>query len=280
MQLDSIKQNLNKHEFEIQDAKIVVYEEGQGRPVLLLHGAPDSYEMWLPLMTHLTNHYRTIAPDLPGFGQSTLPNDFNLSLDNMADFVRDLIEALAINEPVTLVTTDFGGHYGLAFAVKYPDLLRGIAISNTNFFPDYQWHTFASMYRVPILGELLLLLAGSSKAMMHKSLKTYAPALPDSYIETSHATAFGSPSVRKTLLRMYRARDSKDFIGWDDKLVALLAHKPAIVLWGDQDPFISSEYADRFGNADVHHFEDFSHWLPLEAPDGYAAKLLPWLATL
>ncbi len=277
MQLENVAQNLTKHTFTIKDAVIAAYEDGFGKPVLLLHGAPDTYEMWLPLMAHLRCRYRSIAIDLPGFGQSTLPDDFDLSLDNMADFIRDLIEALEINEPVALVTTDFGGHYGLAFAVKYPNHLRGIAISNTNFFSDYRWHPFARIYRVPILGELLLFLAGNSKAMMYKSLKTYAPQLPDSYIDSSHATGFGSPSVRKTLLRMYRARDSKDFVGWEEQLITLLEQKPAIVLWGDQDPFISPDYGDRFGKAEVHHFKEYSHWLPLEAPDHYAAKLLPWL---
>ncbi len=99
MQLEAVKQtgaqtNLKKHEFTIQKAKIVAYESGQGAPTLLLHGSPDSHDMWLPLMEHLNTHVRSIALDLPGFGQSTLPDDFALTLDNMADFVRDVVAAL------------------------------------------------------------------------------------------------------------------------------------------------------------------------------------------
>src|SRR5258706_1875931 len=257
VKVDSAKQNLTKHEFTIQKAKIVAYESGEGVPVLLLHGSPDTHDMWLPLMGYLNDHVRSIAPDLPGFGQSTLPSDFALTLDNMADFVRDLLAALNINEPVTLVTTDFGCHYGLAFLVKYPQLVRGIAISNTNFFHDYQWHFFAKLYRIPVLGEFLL--ASGSRSMLRKTLKNAAPALPDSYIDSSYDSGFGSPSVRKTILRMYRARDSKDFIGWEDKLLTLLEQKPALVLLGDRDPFISPAYADRFGKAQVHHFMEYSH---------------------
>src|SRR5258706_5832041 len=230
---DTVEHDVTKHELTIQGAKIVAYECGQGAPVLLLHGSPDTHKMWLPLMSYLNDHVRTIAPDLPGFGQSTLPADFALTLDNMADFVRDLLAALNINEPVTLVTTDFGGHYGLAFLVKYPQLVRGIAISNTNFFHDYQWHFFAKLYRIPVLGEFLL--ASGSRSMLRKTLKNAAPALPDSYIDSSYDSGFGSPSVRKTILRMYRARDSKDFIGWEDKLLTLLEQKPALVLLGDRD---------------------------------------------
>lgn len=267
-----------ERELKIQDANIYVYESGQGMPVLLLHGSPDTHEMWLPLIQYIRDNARCIAPDLPGFGQSTMPDDFGLTLDNMADFVHDLIIALEIKEPVTLVTTDFGGHYGLAFAVKYPEMIRGVAISNTNFFADYQWHFFAKLYRIPVLGELLV--ASATRSMMSKTLKSVSPTLPDSYIDSSYDKGFGSSSVRKTILRMYRSRSSSDFIGWEDKLLKLLEEKPAIVLWGDKDPFISPAYADRFGNAQVHHFEGYSHWLPLEAPKQYADVLLPWLESL
>jgi len=267
-----------KREVTIQGAKIVVLEKGHGTPVLLLHGSPDTHDMWLPLMEHMPDDVRCLAPDLPGFGQSTLPSDFSLTLDNMADFVRELLISLNVDEPVTLVTTDFGGHYGMAFTTKYPELVRGIAISNTNFFTDYQWHFFAKLYRMPVVGELLV--ATATRSTLRKTLKTVAPAMPDSYIDRSFDSGFGSRVVRKTILRMYRERDSKDFKGWEDKLLAVLKHKPALVLWGDRDPFISPAYAERYLGAQVHHFAEYSHWLPLEAPTEYADVLVPWLKSL
>jgi pimeloyl-ACP methyl ester carboxylesterase len=278
MQPEAGKQEGKKHEFTIQGAKVVGFESGQGMPVLFLHGSPDTHEMWLPVIARLNEQVRSIALDLPGFGESTLPADFELTLDNMADFMRSVVLALGIDEAVTLVTTDFGGHYGLAFTVKYPDLVRGIAISNTNFFHDYQWHIAARMYRVPLLGELLL--ATTTRSLLRNTLKKVSPALPDHYIESAYDKGFGSPSVRKTILRMYRSRASQDFVGWEDKMRQLLEHKPAIVLWGDQDPFISPPYGDRFGQAEVHHFQEYSHWLPLEAPQPYVEALLPWLRKL
>jgi pimeloyl-ACP methyl ester carboxylesterase len=283
MQLETVEyktsnHQLTRHELRIQGAKIVAYESGQGAPVLLLHGSPDSHELWLPVMEYLYDDVRSIALDLPGFGESTLPDDFALTLDNEADFIRDLIAALNITEPVTLVTTDFGVHYGLAFTVKYPELVRGISISNSSFFHDYQWHFFAKLYRIPLVGEFLL--GGTSRSMLQKTLKHVSPALPDSYIERSYEGGFGSPTTRKAILRLYRERNPKDFLGWEDKLLTILETKPALVLWGDRDPFITPQFGDRFGKAEVHHFENYSHWLPLEAPDEYAAVLLRWLRGL
>jgi pimeloyl-ACP methyl ester carboxylesterase len=267
-----------KHTVMVQGSEIIVYKRGQGAPVLFLHGSPDSHDMWIPSIEYLEGDIRCIAIDLPGFGQSTMPHNFSLTLDHMADFIRDLVVSLDITEPVTLVTTDFGGHYGLAFTAKYPTMVRGVAISNTNFFADYQWHFFAKLYRVPVIGELLV--ATATRDMMRKTLKGVSPALPDSYIDRSYDTGFGSKLVRKTILRMYRERSSSDFIGWEEKLLTVLEEKPAIVLWGDKDPFITPQYAERFGQAQVHHFEEFSHWLPLEAPARYTDILLPWIQSL
>lgn len=274
-----MQHTLTQTHVTVGEAGILVRDShADSLPVLFLHGSPDTGEMWLPLIERLGDRIRAIAIDLPGFGGSTLPEDFALTLDHSADFIRDLLAALDIRQPVVVVGTDFGAQYGLAFAVKYPELLRGIAISNTNFFRDYEWHVFARLYRVPLLGELLV--NGTSKSVMVKTLKSYAPALPDDYAEKSYALGIGSPSVRRTILKMYRARDSRDFVGWDNQMQAMLAHKPSIVLWGDTDPFIAPSFADRFGASQIHHFANYSHWLPLEAPDEYADKLLAWLNTL
>ena len=283
MAVQALQQNIqtgsiSRDTIRIQGAEIFVFERGAGMPLLFLHGSPDTGDMWLPAIEQLGDEVHSIAIDLPGFGQSTLPDTFSLSLDNMADFIYELLTALNIEEPITLVTTDFGGHYGLAFTTKYPSMVRGIAISNTNFFHDYDWHFFAKLYRVPLIGELLV--ATASRDMMKKTLKGVAPTLPDSYIDSSYDSGFGSTKVRKTILRMYRERSSKDFVGWEEKLMTILENKPAIVLWGDKDPFITPDYGDKWGNAEVHHFENYSHWLPLEAPAEYAEILLSWMKKL
>jgi haloalkane dehalogenase len=268
-----------EHHFTIQGAEIYVKEVGAGTPMLMLHGSPDTAEMWEPLIQRLSDlggKVRCFAPDLPGFGRSTMPDDFSLALENYADFMVQLLDALGIREPVHLVSEDFGSHYALALLVKYPARVRGVVVSNTAFHREYQWHGFARLYRVPWLGEFLL--AGTSKNTLSKTLKGYAPALPEAYLDQSYAMGFGSPKVRKTILRMYRGRNPQDFAGWDEKMKALMAQKPSLVLWGDRDPFVDATFADKFGSPQVHHFPQYSHWLPLEAPALYAEKLSQWLA--
>lgn len=263
-------------EINIQGLDIYVHEEGQGVPMLMLHGSPDTGTMWQPLIDRLKEKVRCIAPDLPGFGRSTLPDAYKLTLDNYAALINELLNKLDIHEPVYLVSADFGSHYSQAFLVKYPERVRGIVVSNSTFHREYGWHGFAKLYRVPVLGELLI---ATPKSMLKQSMKQFAPALPATYVDETYPIGFGSSKVRKTILRMYRERNpERDFIGWDEKAKALMAEKPSMVLWGDRDPFADKAFADKFGAQQVHHFTDYSHWLPLEAPDAYAAKIGAWLS--
>lgn len=260
----------------VKGADIFVKQVGQGVPMLMLHGSPDTGAMWEPVIERLKNKVRCIAIDLPGFGRSTMPANFDMSVDNFAEVVNGLLDALGIQEPIYLLSADFGSHYAQPFLVKYPQRVRGVVVSNSTFHSEYGWHGFAKLYRVPLLGEFL---AMTPKSMVKNSMKQFAPALPESYVDASFASGFGSAKVRKTILRMYRERTpSKDFVGWDEKSKQLMQQKPSMVLWGDRDPFADSSFADKFGAKQVHHFKDYSHWLPLEAPDAYAEKLILWLA--
>lgn len=264
-----------EHQLTVHQASIYVHESGSGVPLLMLHGSPDTHAMWLPLAALLNDHARCFALDLPGFGRSTLPAAFSLSLDHMADFVADLLVALGIGEPVNLLSADFGVHYALAFLVKYPDRVRGIALSNSVFDRTYQWHSFARLYRLPLVGEIIM--ATTTKAAIAAAMKGFAPALPNDYIEQSYASGFGSPSVKRAILRMYRERQPQDFAGWDERSRGFMQTKPSLVLWGDKDPFAAATFAETFGAQAVHHFATYSHWLPLEATTVYAERLIPWL---
>jgi pimeloyl-ACP methyl ester carboxylesterase len=75
----------------IQGVKVYLTDCGSGSPLLFLHGAPDSAEMWSGVIEQLKDQYRCFAPDLPGFGRSLAPADFNCSLENMARFLDTLI---------------------------------------------------------------------------------------------------------------------------------------------------------------------------------------------
>ena len=100
---------------------------------------------------------RCLAPDLPGFARSAVSPHEDLSLDGSARWVDDLVQAIALTEPVDLVVHDIGGPIGLAWAVKHPAKVRSLTIINTVFHADYKWHFWGRVWRTPLLGETVYL---------------------------------------------------------------------------------------------------------------------------
>src|SRR5262245_29511613 len=92
-------------------ADIFVKESGTGEPVLFLHGNPDSAGIWDGVISRLSDKYRCIAIDLPGFARSRAPDNFDCTSEGLAQFTDEVVEALQIREPLNLVAHDFGGDF-------------------------------------------------------------------------------------------------------------------------------------------------------------------------
>jgi pimeloyl-ACP methyl ester carboxylesterase len=261
----------------IQGVNVHLTDCGSGSPILFLHGAPDSADMWSGVIEHLKDQYRCFAPDLPGFGRSSAPENFTCSLENMACFLDKLIEDAAIPTPLNLVVADFGATYGLSWAATYPQRVQRLAIvGGSNFSSRYHWHGAARLLRAPLLGELAMAMVTLSS--QEKMMRQNAPLVSPEYVRKSYALSLAKPETRRMMLKLYRSINPKDFVGKEDRLHDLTAHAPTLVLWGDKDPFITPEYAEQFGSAHVEHFPQNGHWLAIESPEVVAQRLATFFA--
>ena len=261
----------------IQGVNVYMTDCGSGSPILFLHGAPDSAEMWSSVIEHLKDQHRCFAPDLPGFGRSPAPADFTCSLENMARFLNEFIEEAAIPTPLNLVVANFGATYGLSWAETYPQKVGRLAIvGGSNFSSRYRWHGAARLLRIPLLGEVAM--ATVTLSSQEKMMRQSAPLVNPEYVRESYALSLAKPETRRMMLKLYRSVNPKDFVGREDRLHNLTAHAPTLVLWGDKDPFIAPEYADQFGSAHVEHFPQNGHWLALESPRIVAQRLATFFA--
>ncbi|HET8913270.1 MAG TPA: alpha/beta hydrolase [Ktedonobacteraceae bacterium] len=261
----------------VQKSNLYLAESGSGDPVLFLHGAPDSAEMWRPVTDRLKDHYHCFAPDLPGFGRSSAPADFSCSLENMARFIDDFIEDAGIPTPLTLVVADFGATYGLSWAVTYPQKVqRLVIVGGSNFSSRYKWHGAARLFRTPLLGELAM--STLSLSAYEKMMRQNAPLVDPRYVRDSYALSLAKPETRRMMLKLYRSIDSPDFLGKEDRLRKLTRTIPTLVLWGDKDPFITPDYAEQYAGAQIEHFPENGHWLAVEVPEVVAQRLKTFLA--
>jgi pimeloyl-ACP methyl ester carboxylesterase len=115
--------------------KLAYDDVGEGLPVVLLHAFPLSRPMWRPQVEGLRKGCRLIVPDLPGCGDSPLPEG-EPSVEAMADAVAALLDERGVKEPVVLGGLSMGGYVAFAFARKYPKRLLKLILADTRAEPD------------------------------------------------------------------------------------------------------------------------------------------------
>ncbi len=168
---------------------------------------------------------------------------------------------------------DFGGPFGLAWAIRNPGRVGRIVATNTVLSQEYRWHAWARVWRTPILGELSMALM--NRPMFAQQLRRGSPTLSDAFIRETYELI--TPRMKRMVLKLYRATNPENYVPWEGGLHALAAKTPICVLWGDRDPYIAPHFADRLGAREVHHFPEYGHFLPVEAPDDVAAHVRAFL---
>jgi len=129
-------------------------DRGQGRPVLFVHGFPLDHTMWAEQIDAISQQCRVIAPDLRGFGRSgkgdrsNLPErpegccaqigpvPFAATMEQFADDLAALLDALGISEPVVYCGLSMGGYIAFQFWRKYAERLRGLVLCDTRAAAD------------------------------------------------------------------------------------------------------------------------------------------------
>lgn len=119
---------------KVQGLDIFYREAGPSNApvILLLHGLPTSSRMYQPLLeSSLTDHYRVIAPDYPGFGHSSWPDHrtFPYTFDHLAEVMGKFSEQLHLDR-YFLFMQDYGGPVGFRMALAHPERVQGMIIQN------------------------------------------------------------------------------------------------------------------------------------------------------
>ncbi|MEM7032437.1 MAG: haloalkane dehalogenase [Chloroflexota bacterium] len=110
---------------EVYGSKMHYIDEGEGDPILFLHGNPTSNYLWRNIIPYLAPHARCIAPDLIGMGKSDKP-DLDYRFFDQSKYLEAFIEKLGLSN-VTLVLHDWGSGLGFHYGMRHEDNLKGIA---------------------------------------------------------------------------------------------------------------------------------------------------------
>jgi pimeloyl-ACP methyl ester carboxylesterase len=226
---------------------------GAAPPVLYLHGVPTASWQWLPFLEAGGG----VAPDLPGFGRSAKPGDFDYSIPGYGGFLESFVDALGL-ERFSLVVHDWGG-VGLELAQRRPELIeRLVVLTTVPLLPGYHWHRVARGWRTPFLGELMMGL--TTRYALRRSL-------PAELADRVHADL--DHGTQRAILRLYRSAPEEQLARAGEGLSRLTC--PALVLWPEHDPYIGPEfgpaYADALGGDVTLEMVDAGHWTWLDRPE-------------
>ena len=247
--------------------------------VVFVHGNPGSADDWERLAVAAAGTgQRALAFDLPDFGQTVAPPDFEHSVFGYAGFLGEAISQLGV-ERVHLVLHDFGGPIGLVWALAHPDSLASVTLIDTGLLPGYRWHFLARIWRTPVLGEVFQ--AITNRGGYRFALYGNEPrGLPREFVDQMYDHY--DRRTRQAVLKLYRA--TPDPGGMSEGLIEAFAPRdvPALVIWGEDDAYLPSSFAPRqreaFPSAEVHVLPASGHWPYADAPETVERLLADFLA--
>jgi pimeloyl-ACP methyl ester carboxylesterase len=140
----------------IQNRNIHYVETGEGQPVLLIPGAWSTYRYWNRITPLLSGHYRLLALDYLGAGDSDKPRSgFGYTVEEQADLIAGMIETLQISK-VHIIGTSYGGSIALNIAARYPNRLGGIVSIEGNGMKHKKvpYRPMGSLLKWPLFGEV------------------------------------------------------------------------------------------------------------------------------
>jgi pimeloyl-ACP methyl ester carboxylesterase len=251
---------------------------GSGRPVVLIHGNPGSYQDYtLAVIERLSQSYHVVAFDRPGHGYSERHDSVQTTVQVQARIIRDALQKLAIEKPV-LVGHSWGGSLVLAAAVDHGNNFTGIVLLAPAAYPSMRIEWWSLVPHVPLIGKFVVnkLTPFLGRAFVRKSLKLaydpqdvqneYAEQAAEMWMRPDHirACAYDERTLRASLkVLSQRYRDIE---------------MPVVIVTGSADRLLDpNEHAYRLQktirNSKLIVLPDTGHQLPQTRPDAVISAI-------
>jgi haloalkane dehalogenase len=265
---------------EVNGLNIAYRAQGEGEPVLFLHGWPTYSYLWRRQLPALAGEgFRACALDLPGFGDSDKPPDVRYTLNFHTGILEGFLDAMDIAK-TTLVCHDLGGPIGLLFAVRRPERLSRLVVMDTTPYPD-----------VPLLIKLMMFginhVPGVGRAMVSRrglrlllNVGTAGRGVITGEVVEAYDRPFaGDGQAREVLLRTFTDFDLPVLQEAVDNYKRITC--PTLILWGEKDPTAPLSLARRLradiAGAQLETIPNCGHFLSEDKPQDVNRRLLAFL---
>ncbi|MBO4224021.1 alpha/beta fold hydrolase [Bradyrhizobium neotropicale] len=239
---------------DVDGFKVFYREAGpaDATALLLLHGFPSSGHMFRELIPALSDRFRVIAPDLPGFGQSDMPSRdrFSYTFDRLADVIERFTEVIGLTR-FAIYVFDYGAPTGFRLAVRHPERITAIISQNGNAYEEglsEGWNPIQAYWRDPSQANrnaLRSFLAPEATIWQYThGVSDTTSVSPDGYsLDNFYLARAGADEVQLDLFGDYKSNVAlyPAFQEYFRK------HKPPfLAVWGKNDPFFLPPGAEAF----------------------------------
>ncbi len=258
------------------EARLHYIDEGEGRPILFLHGNPTWSFLYREIVRGLRGRFRCVAVDYPGFGLSDRPSEYGYTPAEHADVVAGLVRRLDLEDAVVM-GQDWGGPIGVAAALAEPERVTGFVFGNTWAWPAdaLRARAFSAlMSSVPLRWAILernlfverLMPMGTATGFSEEEMEHYRGVQP-------------APELRAGVAEF--PRQIRAAGGWlaglERGLSQELGDRPSLLVWGMRDRIFPPATIGRWRRLldDVRLVElpEAKHFIQEDAPDAIAAAI-------
>jgi pimeloyl-ACP methyl ester carboxylesterase len=270
---------------EADGVPFFVRETGDGDPIVLLHGFPQTGDCWRGVTASLAERHRVIAPDLPGFGRSGRPGSYDAA--SVAALLASFCKA-AEAPRATIVGHDWGGSLAFALALGHPETVQRLVVTNAPFRKlDLKRGFHFLAFNIPVVPEIafrvvgdrlvtFMLRAGSARkdVFTDESMRPYIEAYR-SRENVSSAMSYYRTVTRTVIAR--RLRQAPRSSSAPRRIEA-----PTLIVWGMRDPALPPPILESIERdipqARTVRLADVGHFVPDEAPAELAQAIEEFIA--
>ena len=272
---------MERREIDVGEVALSVIDEGEGAPVLLLHGFPDTADLWrnqAPVL--VAAGYRVVAPDLRGYGRSAQPQEVEAyALPKVVADAVGLLDALGI-ERASVVGHDWGAVVAWALAGLHPGRVERLAVLSVGHPAAAHPRTIEQRQRSWYV--LLFQFEGVAEELLRRDdwrlLREFLRGEGDvgRYVED-----LARPGALTAALNWYRA-NTHPRLELEPRPPLPPAAAPTLGVWGAGDRFLMEDRMVRSGEQVTgpwryERIEEAGHWIPLDAPAALNVLLLDHL---
>jgi pimeloyl-ACP methyl ester carboxylesterase len=255
----------------VDGSKIFYREAGStdSPAILLLHGFPTSSHMFRNLIPTLAERYHVVAPDLPGFGFSDVPDRerFPYTFEQLAKTIDTFTQSIGL-ERYAIYVFDYGAPVGLRLALAHPERITAIISQNGNAYEEglsQGWNPIQKYWKEPTPSNRAalrdFLTPQATKSQYLHGVKDETLLAPEAYtLDSALLSRPGNDEIQLDLFLDYASN-----VALYPKFQEYFRTKqpPLLAVWGKSDPFFLPPGAEAFkrdnSNAEV-HFYDTGHF--------------------